>query len=271
MDTGGRIIMFAGFNLETEEMFLEYKALGESLFNENKQQVEREFEKFIREDGSIDGTAMQDNWFPQINADIFISHSHADEEKAIALAGWLKHTFDLNVFIDSCVWGYANNLLKKIDDRYCKNPDGAFYSYEKRNFSTSHVHMMLSTALTMMIDKVECVLFLNTPKSIDTTEVIDKTKSPWIYLEMAMMKLVRKKEPERTMVLIKKGMFEAGEELVVKYKLDMDHLHGINEVNLQTWENAYKNQGQFDDLHPLDILYNNHGLMDNLEIIQESK
>ena len=104
--------MFAGFNLETEEMFLEYKALGESLFNENKQQVEREFEKFIREDGSIDGTAMQDNWFPQINADIFISHSHADEEKAIALAGWLKHTFDLNVFIDSCVWGYANNLLK---------------------------------------------------------------------------------------------------------------------------------------------------------------
>ena len=64
--------------------------------------------------------------------------------------------------------------------------------------------MMLSTALTMMIDKVECVLFLNTPKSIDTTEVIDKTKSPWIYLEMAMMKLVRKRNRKERWFLLKR-------------------------------------------------------------------
>ena len=62
---------------------------------------------------------MQANWFPQIKADIFISHSHKDEDLALALAGWLKVSFGLTAFIDSCVWGYANDLLKMIDYKYC--------------------------------------------------------------------------------------------------------------------------------------------------------
>ena len=55
------------------------------------------------------------------------------------------------------------------------------YDYNKRNYSTSHVHMMLSTALTMMMDEAECVIFLNTPNALSTKDIVHKTESPWIF------------------------------------------------------------------------------------------
>src|SRR5579875_2735717 len=115
--------MYAGFNLVMDEEFLHYKQTGNTIYNSQKQKVKDELSKFILDDGTINGTDMQNSWFPQIHVDVFLSHSHNDKEKAIALAGWLKHTFDLDVFLDSSVWGSADELLKNIDDRYCKNTD----------------------------------------------------------------------------------------------------------------------------------------------------
>jgi hypothetical protein len=173
--------MFAGFNLSTERNFEKYKDVGNKIFNGSKDHIKNELGKYLLPDGSLDGTKMQSNWFPQIQADVFISHSHKDENKAIGLAGWLKQEFGLNAFIDSCVWGYSAELLKIIDDKFCLNDDNKSYDYEKGNVSTSHVHMMLSTALTMMIDKTECIFFLDTPSSINTNDIIYKTGSAWIY------------------------------------------------------------------------------------------
>ncbi|WP_419393430.1 hypothetical protein [Cytobacillus praedii] len=243
--------MYAGFNLVTDEEFLHYKQAGNTNYNAQKQKVKDELSKFILDDGSINGTDMQNNWFPQIHADVFLSHSHNDKEKAIAFAGWLKHTFDLDVFIDSSVWGSADELLKKIDDRYCKNTDSSTYSYEKRNYSTSHVHTMLSTALTMIIDQTECMFFLNTPQSIDTSSVINSTKSPWIYYEIGVSKFVRKREPDRKGI-IKKGMFEDAQDLSIQYKLDMDHLYDIRQSDLLEWQGLFT---QYPEHHPLDIFY----------------
>ncbi|WP_411334470.1 hypothetical protein ACK1LH_03265 [Metabacillus indicus] len=251
--------MFAGFNLKMNSEFLSYSNIGNTILEENKEHIEKEFDSFLLSDGSIDGTKMQNDWFPEINADVFISHSHADKEKAIAVAGWLYEKFGLTVFIDSCVWGYAANLLKKIDDIYCKNKDSNTYNYEKRNFSTSHVYMMLSTALTKMIDKTECVLFLNTPNSIVTNEVIKQTKSPWIYYELAMTQSIRKKDPIR-FGLIKKGYYlKHAQVLDIKYKLDIGHLCEISQNDLQEWEKAYNPNG---DSHALDVLYEKHDLID---------
>ena len=115
-------------------------------------------EKVISKDGSIDATKLQADWFPQVDADVFISHSHRDKNLAIALSGWLNCNFGLKPFVDSCVWGYTDKLLKKIDDRYCKANGG--YSYKKRNVSTTHVHMMLFGALMEMISKSQCIFFL---------------------------------------------------------------------------------------------------------------
>lgn len=109
-------------------------------------------------DGVIDGTKLQENWFPTKHKfNVFLSHSHNDKQLAIALAGFLKDKLGLNAFIDSCLWGYSNDLLKEIDQRYCRHRNGVSFDYNKRNYSTSHVHMMLSIALSRMIDNCEAV------------------------------------------------------------------------------------------------------------------
>ena len=103
--------------------------------------------EFIGLDGIIDGTKLQENWFPtKQKFDVFLSHSHNDEKLAILFAGFLKEKLDLDTFIDSCLWRYSNDLLKELDKKYCKYSDGVSYDYNKRNYSSSHVHMMLSIA-----------------------------------------------------------------------------------------------------------------------------
>ncbi|HDX9614768.1 TPA: hypothetical protein ROY01_006000 [Bacillus toyonensis] len=264
--------MFTGFNLElklTSGVDTDLTELGKKMFSDTKTKVEKELNEFLESDGSIDGTRLQNSWFPLIEADIFISHSHNDYEEAFKLAGFLKQTFGLTTFLDSCVWGSADALLKKIDDKYCQNPNGSTYCYEDRNYSTSHVHMMLSAAINSMIDKSECLFFLNTPNSISTKDVIDKkTNSPWIYSEIVMSQLIRKQDPRR---MIKKALFEhqepnmeTNDQLTITYDLDTRHLQELNFDDLISWKNeyeklisSYKTANGYDMnwIHALDVLY----------------
>lgn len=249
--------MYRGFNLTLDFEDDDYYKIGRTLNAANKLQVKRTLDSFISPDGSIDGSKMQSNWFPQVDADIFISHSHRDEKMAISLAGWLKETFGITAFIDSCIWGYSNDLLRQIDNRHCLNPSGETYSYEKRNNSTSHVHMMLSTALNIMIDKTECLFFLNTPNSIATREVISQTESPWIYSEISMSELVRKKKlsdyrPSVTRMFAKGGVIN--ESLKVKYDVYLGHLTDIDGNSLNRWEGEW-NKIPKQSEYALDLLY----------------
>lgn len=245
--------MFVGFNLTNYEFnSVDYYMIGDKVFNINKDIIRKELDDFISIDGCLDGSKMQEYWFPQINADIFISHSHNDLEKAKTLAGWIYHRFKLSVFIDSCVWGYADDLLKKIDNKYCYNVDTNTYDYTKRNHSTSHVYMMLSTALTMMIDKSESIIFLNTPNSISTSEIVSQTKSPWIYSELAMTKLVRNKNLKeyRREKIEKSFVIAEQEKLEVKYNVNLEHLVKLSNDDLKNWNLRYNKEE-----YPLDILY----------------
>ena len=119
--------MYRGFNLSLERKFfkeenfkyLYLRKVGFKSLTCQKATIKGIINSFIDDDGFLDGSKMQANWFPQIKADVFISHSHKDRELALTLAGWLRETFGLTAFIDSCVWGYANDLLKMIDNKYC--------------------------------------------------------------------------------------------------------------------------------------------------------
>lgn len=249
--------MYTGFNIEVADEFKEFEGKGLEVFVDFKEKVERGINSYISKSGTIDGTMMQSDWFPQINADIFISHSHKDQNKAIMFAGWLKKRFGLTAFIDSLVWGYANDLLRDIDDEYCLNPTKTMYDYNKRNETTSHVHSMLSTALVMMIDKTECLMFLNTPSSIQISDAVEKTKSPWIYFEIGISKYIDRKirrKPE----LLKKGQFEAkNESLDIEYRLPTEGLVNLCYEDLRMWE-TLKNFNV--DQHPLDVLYKQKGI-----------
>lgn len=62
-----------------------------------KVMYERELRKYIT-DTYISGSKICDSWFPQIDADIFISDSHDDRKLAWALAGWIWRVKGLRAF-----------------------------------------------------------------------------------------------------------------------------------------------------------------------------
>lgn len=231
------------------------------LFNDNKQKVISVLKDFALNGSVLNGSKMQSDWFPQINGHIFISHSHNDKDAVIALAGWLYEYLGVTAFIDSCIWGNANELLKLIDDKFCLNDGGETYNYTKRNYSTSHVHMMLSTALSKMIDKTECLFFYNTPQSISSSNIISKTESPWIYSEITMTQLLRHNMPERikrkiadTKTFSKGGVTE---RLQIEYEVDLTHLVDIDADTLNSWQKCgAKGERALDKLYELKPIKN---------------
>lgn len=247
--------MYKGFNLKFDinsDKETELYNAGKIIYDRKKLEIRKTLEELLLDNGKIDGSKMQENWFPQVKSDIFISHSHQDERKAIILAGILNSAFKIELFIDSCIWGNSTDLLKLIDNKYCMQDDG-YYNYSKRNYSTSHVHMMLSIALNKMIDKTECLFFINTPNSITTSSLIEKTESPWIYSEIAMSKLLHHKELSRyrdtkIRTFAKGGKLSLNESF--EYELDLSHLTDIDNRDLIKWIEEYNGEQ-----YPLDVLY----------------
>lgn len=227
--------------------FADYLPGGRKLSDRAKVAVEACLDTVSEDGEKLDGTRIRDNWFPQIQADVFISHSHADKELAMALAGWLQKEFNLKPFIDSSVWGCANDLLKRIDRRHCFDEARNVYDYDKRNGSTSHVHMMLATALSAMIDRTECLFFLNTPGALSVSQATAKTKSPWILYELSLVQVLRRRRPKG---LLRKIALEsldrsdleklAQRGLDVEYGVDLTALPELDAISLEGWRARYE-------------------------------
>lgn len=240
-----------------------FNDIGKKILQKNDNKMKQALEKYTNVQGEIDFSKISDDWFPSdINADIFLSHSHKDENLAITLAGWLYEKFHLTTFIDSCLWGYSNDLLKQIDESYCKNKNSDTYDYTKRNISTSHVHMMLGNALIKMIDQTECFIFLETEnsivKTIDEINAVDtnnsnKTYSPWIYLEINVANTIQQKNPKR----YETKLFFESTDIIGTYKLQFENFKNINNENFKNWYNEYNKEMTH---YALDILYK---VMDN--------
>ena len=184
--------MFAKFRLKLAQDQIGEKYWEYDQDQRLKENVHQVLDRYLLKDGSLDANALEMDWFPEIKADVFLSHSHADERIAINLAGYLYQEYGITSFIDSTVWGYADDLLKQIDEKYCvesKDEKGnSLYSYEKRNRTTSQVYLLLQGALAKMIDRCECMIFVNTPNSMKMIDVEGETNtgSPWIYSEILM-------------------------------------------------------------------------------------
>lgn len=267
--------MYLSFDLKISDMFYSneiynYLESGKKLYNEHKKKAKKKLKEFIYENGHIDGSSMKDNWFQMEKVDIFISHSHDDIDKVKAFAGWLHDEFGIIAFIDSCVWGYCDELIKDIDDEYCKNKDEDTYNYRLRNYTTSHVHMMLSTALSEMIKRTECMMFYNTPNAVSLAEDVKRIKSekkqvalsPWIYHELAMTSLIGIDKPDRytdsyEFVLEHKNYAERKINIEHDIEEYLKNMIAIEENDLILWKNEYMDtQNNVDkNVHPLDVLY----------------
>lgn len=266
--------MFRGYNLSLcDGALLSYHQDGKAIFESNQKVVRDAIEAFKDPLGFIDASRLTAQWFPEISADVFISHSHADNDMAVSFAGWLQTEMGLTSFIDSGLWGYVGDLLKEIDEKYCLvdpqyHPHSGFeklYSYEKCQRSSSHAFMMLSVALSKMIYNAECVIFMNTPNSIPARDYIagDATPSPWIYSEIMMTRLVRRSTRRR---LAEKADFRATEayheDLKFSYDVPLDHLTPLDQEDLDKWLSEFSKCNS--DVHSLDVLYELKGHQNGL-------
>lgn len=226
--------------------------LGRDITSAGGSKVTEKLAEIASDAAFLDGQEIQDSWFPLVEADVMLSHSHRNEDDVLMLAGWLHEQFGITAFVDSVIWGYAGTLLKLIDNEFCYQPESKTYSYERRNESTSHVHMLLTTALGMMSHKTECLIFVNTPASIAAQDVVTaKTFSPWIYAELTMAAIVEEVVPprlriERRLIEAKASHKEASEieRLSILHTIrDMSRLRKINCSTLRTWDNECEWKG----------------------------
>jgi hypothetical protein len=240
--------MYRAFNIVDIEFTHnreELRRAGLELRQKNAANIMEVLQNFLAGNSPLDGSLMQGHWFPQIEADVFISYAHTDDSLALMLAGWLSQELGLRPFVDSSVWGNASDLLKAIDDKYCLLDGGPTYNYQSRNGSTSHVHMMLATALAKMIDSTECIWFLNTKHSITSKEAVERTKSPWIFFELATIDIVRPRLLADYRPLVKK----AEAQLDIYYEVPLSSLTAIDATLLNEWRRTAKRP------YPLDRLY----------------
>ena len=203
---------------------------------------------------ALNADSIWDEWFPIVKADVFISHSSKDAGLARSFADWLKQKHQLTSFIDSEIWGHSDELLKDLDNEYCLNHGGETYSYEKRNGSTAHVHMMLSYALTRMIDRAECFIFLESHNSVTAEESVNGTYSPWIFHELATVDTIKIKKPKRIILKAISQNYELFTEsftLQIRYPILGKRLREIDSSVLSTWTACSQKSQE----HSLDLLY----------------
>lgn len=219
-------------NEELEELISGYKEIGKKIMEDKKESITKNLREYLREDKLIDFTKLQDDWFPTTDSDVFISHSHKDMDIVNGLAGWITEKFKVNVFVDSYIWNYCDDLLKEIDKEYCKHSNGTSYDYDKRNVSTAHVHMMLANALNKMIDRTECVIFLESENSLNIKNDIEVgTSSAWIYSELITTSIISRRIPKRLTkddIEIRESFNGVFSSLSGVYRVSLEHLIPLN-------------------------------------------
>lgn len=229
------------------------------------------YEKILEtctQDGVIDGADLSALNFPfdinnntPIHYDVFISYSHLDEESAKYLYWFLTARCNLHVFLDSTIWHSADSLLKAIDDKYCKNATNNNYNYNKRNFSTSHVHTLLSMAMLNAIKRSECFLFIESNNSLTLKDGIkDHSLSPWIYQETEFANSLPKIVPSRLRSeSIEKAFaitesLAAGGVLKIQHALKTGAFHLLDVNDLKMMQDRKGTNG-------LDSLYSQKGII----------
>jgi hypothetical protein len=253
--------MFTGFNLSLAAPALASLARGVRARTppraDHGQSVKAELARLLDPAGTFDAGRMSSAWFSDIACDVFLSHAHADAALARDLAQFLHDRFAIRTFIDADVWGSIADLQRRIDEHVRGRRSSS--TYPEVLASSANVHMILMGALTKMMDRCECLVFLNSPRSVPVVEAAraggtSSTYSPWIYGEILMSSLLRRRPPERPVV--KRGFaLEAYREPLFRYELPLEHLCPLDGGHLEAWKNATEADSRH---HALDWLYRTH-------------
>jgi hypothetical protein len=248
--------MYRGFKLnfdDTQLFSADHIGFGTSIYKGYSENFAKKICEIVNTGKSIDGSGIQKAWFPNVKADIFISHSHKDTQLALQLAGWLKDSLNVNSFVDSVVWQNGDELIKHLSGKMYGKEINLLTSAQ-RDIVSGHTHMMLASAITSMMDNCESTFFLNTPSSLSFAEGITTTKSPWLYYEIGQNQFMRKRIPARYQISKEKffALRESIEKAMdVEYKVSFSHFTEIDASTLKSWWRRYQQVGG----NSMDTLY----------------
>lgn len=211
-----------------------------SLFDAKKQTAIMRTEKLLDKD-IVPGVELQEQWFPtEGQFGIFLSHSHEDIETAKRFAAHVYNFYGVRVFIDSLYWGYVNDLIEILLERYEKSPKKAYYC-------VNLVHSMLSMALMKMMDKCETVCFLRSDNSVSRKCYNDFTKSSWIYEEVEFANRINKRFPQRKglSTILNECRSFSEKEFLIEFKTDLSN---FVELESEFWRRMRSDSvGRFND------------------------
>ncbi|NHA47020.1 TIR domain protein [Helicobacter pylori] len=130
-----------------------------------------------RKDIILNHRELQEAFFnpfkPQLKTvQVFLSHSHADRNKALEVKDYLENQTERKVFIDSLFWDYKDDVLNKL----AKHDD---ISRIKDAFT-----LILRESLQDMIEKCPYFVFLQSKNSVSNQGLSRITYSAWIYKEL---------------------------------------------------------------------------------------
>ncbi|MGN8476001.1 TIR domain protein [Helicobacter pylori] len=112
------------------------------------------------------------------NVQVFLSHSHADKNKALEVKDYLENQTKRKVFIDSLFWDYKDDVLNKLAE------------YDNISKIKDAFTLILRESLQDMIEKCPYFVFLQSKNSVSNQglshhQVLLKiTYSAWIYEEL---------------------------------------------------------------------------------------
>ncbi|GAA7891891.1 toll/interleukin-1 receptor domain-containing protein [Helicobacter pylori] len=118
---------------------------------------------------------------PQLkNAQVFLSHSHADKNKALKVKNYLEEDLDAEcVFIDSLFWDYKDNVLNKLA------------KYDNTSKIEDAFTLILRESLQDMIEKCPYFVFLQSNNSVSNQGLSCTTYSAWVYEELKIAHSIR--------------------------------------------------------------------------------
>ncbi|MGN8538846.1 TIR domain protein [Helicobacter pylori] len=110
---------------------------------------------------------------PQLkNAQVFLSHSHADKNKALKVKNYLESETNRRVFIDSLFWDYKDDVLNELAE------------YDDTSKIKDAFTLILRESLQDMIKKSPYFVFLESKNSVSNQGLSCITYSAWIYEEL---------------------------------------------------------------------------------------
>ncbi len=121
---------------------------------------------------------------PQLkDAQVFLSHSHADKNKALEVKNYLESETNHRVFIDSLFWDYKDDVLNKLAE------------YDDTSKIEDAFTLILRESLQIMIEKCPYFVFLESKNSVSNQGLSRTTYSAWVYEELKIAHSIRESRP----------------------------------------------------------------------------